>query len=296
MPRRSISAKHRLATLHVRWLHGLARRGTVLSPNRLRELERLLTRLRSKGISTVPRLLERFRTLSPRLRLDAARDAIGLYQIHQAWPLLMEQLSEPSVRVGYADVLSRLKTRGRATTYFLKVGRRQLASPMPDSNWLWAVILGLRSADDPRVGELLVKIFERADLPGWVRGEAGDRVGWTNPVRDRRTKLYRRCRDAAIRGLEDDSIEVQFWSMYVVGTLATNIRSDERTRARDFHAALSKLRQIAKHDQRLAPGYWWPMSGEAVDVLTCIETGQWPQRDAAERFKNRGIRGEWSRE
>jgi len=208
----------------------------------------------------------------------------------------MEQLADPMARVGYADVLSRLNTKGRATAYFLEAGRRELASPEPDRDWLWAVILGLGEMGDRRSAGLLVEIFERRDLPGWVRGEAGDKVGWCSRVRDRRTKLYRRCRAAALRGLDEDSIDVQFWSMYVIGTLATVIHADGPTRSREFHAALPKLRLIAKHDHRLAPGYWWPMSAEAVDVIGCINTGQWPARDAGERFKNHGIRGDWCRE
>jgi|SRR5580704_1297635 hypothetical protein len=294
MLRRRGSSKDDLAALHARWLRGVARRGTVLSPNRLRELERQLARLRSKGITTVPQLLRRFRKLSPRLRLGVARDVIGLYEIHQAWPLLMEQLSNPSVRVGYADVLSRLNTKGRATAYFLEAGRRELASPEPDRDWLWAVILGLGGTSDRRAAELLVEIFERSDLPGWVRGEAGDKVGWCNRVRDRRTELYRRSRAAALRGLGDDSIDVQFWSMYVIGTLATGPRCDGKNR-HDFNEAIPKLRLIAKHDHRLAPGCWWPMSAEAVDVIACIERGQWPEPEAAERCPYRGARGESQR-
>jgi hypothetical protein len=129
-----------------------------------------------------------------------------------------------------------------------------------------------------------------------VRGEAGDKVAWNNLVSDRRSTLYRRCRDAAIRGVTEDSIDVQFWSMYVIGALATNIRSDGRLRAREFHAALPKLRQIAKHDHRLAPGYWWPMSAEASDVIVCIKTGSWPSADAGERFDWSGPRGEYPRD
>jgi hypothetical protein len=291
MLRRRGSSKNDLAALHTRWLEALARRGTVLPPNRLRELKRQLARLRSRGITTVPRLLRRFRTLSPRLRLNVARDVIGLYEIHQAWPLLMEQLADPLVRVGYADLLSRLNTKGRATTYFLEAGRRELDSPEPDRDWLWAVILGLGGTCDRRAAELLVEIFERSDLPGWVRGEAGDKLGWRKPVLDRRTKLYRRCRAAALRGLDEDSIDVQFWSMYVIGTLASGSACDGRNR-HDFDEAIPKLRLIAKHDQRLAPGYWWPMSAEAVDVIACVETGQWPDPEAAERCPYHGARGE----
>jgi len=175
--------------------------------------------------------------------------------------------------------------------YFVDTGRRELASSKPNGDWLEAVILGFGWNYDPRAEKLLLEIFERTDLPGWIRGDAGDKLGWCKRVLDRRTKLYRRCRTAALRGLEEDSIDVQFWSMYVIGTLATGPRCDGKNR-HDFHEAIPKLRLIAKHDQRLAPGYWWPMSAEAVDVIACINTGQWPNPDAAERCPYRGARGE----
>ncbi|HUE16885.1 MAG TPA: hypothetical protein VMR25_22100, partial [Planctomycetaceae bacterium] len=56
------------------------------------------------------------------------------------------------------------------------------------------------------------------------------------------------------------------------------------------------LRQIAKNDQRLAPGYWWPMSAEATDVITCIAEGHWPEPDAGERWMKNTARGEWNRD
>jgi hypothetical protein len=204
---------------------------------------------------------------------------------------LIASLADPSIRAQSADSLSRLKPQGRATAYFLEVGRRELASPKPDRSWLEAVILGIAGTSDRRAAELLVEIFERPDLPGWVRGDAGDNLGICDLVRDRRTTLYRRCRSAALRGLADESIDVCFWSMYVIGSLATDYGHNPRARACDFHAALPKLRRIAKRDRRLAPGYWWPMCGEASDVIHCIVKGRWPDPDAAERFPSRGLRG-----
>jgi hypothetical protein len=94
-----------------------------------------------------------------------------------------------------------------------------------------------------------------------------------------------------LRGLDEDSIDVQFWSMYVIGSIATGPRCDGKNR-HDFAEAIPKLRLIAKHDQRLAPGYWWPMSAEAVDVIACIESGRWPDPEAAERCPYRGARGQ----
>jgi hypothetical protein len=291
MAHRCGSSKDDLATLHARWLQACARRGIVLPPDRLREPKRLLARLRSKDIVTVPQLLRRFDALSRKLQQNVAYDLVIHYDIHQAWPLLIDQLADPSHRAAYADALSRFETGGRATAYFVEVGRRELASSTPDRTWLEAVILGIAVANDRNAAELLVEIFERPDLPGWVRGDAGDKLGICALIRDRRTALFRRCRAAVLRGLSDASIDVQFWSMYVIGSLAVDYGPKPRTRASDFHVALPKLRQIAKRDRRLAPGYWWPMCGEAADVIHCIVEGRWPDPEAAERFPSRGQRG-----
>ena len=116
-------------------------------------------------------------------------------------------------------VLCRLKSGKKVTRFFLDIGRRELASAKPDRHWLEAVVLGLGCSDDLHVAELLVTIFERCDLPGWVRGDAADKLGCNRFIGDGRTRLFRRCREAAFRGLNDDSIDVQFWSMYLIGSL-----------------------------------------------------------------------------
>lgn len=282
-----------LAALYARHLRYAAKMGWR-APTADRERALKLARLQAKGIVTVTQLLKRLPGLSPSLR-QFAIEFIGLCDIHRAWPVLIELLSDRSNRAMCADVLSRLKSRGKATKYFRETGRRELASSTADRSWLEAVILGIGWTDEPRAAEVLVEIFERPDLPGWLRGNAGDKLGLSKCVRDRRTKLYRRCRAAALRGLHDQSVDVQFWSMYVIGSLATNYGLRRQARRGDFNQAIPKLRHMAKHDQRLAPGYWWPMSAEAVDVLACLETGQWQEPEAAERFKYSGARGESQR-
>jgi hypothetical protein len=281
-----------LVTLYARHLQYAAKKGWG-SPAVNCKRARKLARLQAKDIVTVTQLLERLPGLSPGLR-QFAIELIDLCSIHRAWPVLIELTSQRSTRVQSADVLSRLKSGGKATEYFREIGRRQLASSKPDLGWLEAVILALRWTNEPRAEEVLVEIFERPDLPGWLRGDAGDKLGLCKWVRDRRTKLYRRCRAAALRGLDDDSIDVQFWSMYVIGSLATGPRCDGKNR-HDFEEAVPKLRLIAKHDHRLAPGYWWPMSAEAVDVIGCVQNGRWPDPEAAERCPYRGARGELTR-
>jgi hypothetical protein len=229
---------------------------------------------------TIADLLERFSSLSSRLK-DSAIDLIAILRIRQAIPVLLAALPDPAVRMTCADLLGQLGS-AKATRLFLKIGARELESTCPDPTWLRATILALGYANDPRVTELLVSIFERTDLPGPIRGDAGDKLGVCSF--DRRTRLYRRCRDAALRGLSEGSIDVQFWSMYVIGALCIDLGS-RRSPDRTLRSALPVLRQLARHDHRLSPGYWWPMSAEAEDVIGCIELGIWLSPDAATRWQ-----------
>jgi hypothetical protein len=261
-----------------------------------RDRSRNLARLKATGITTAAHLVQRLLALSPSLK-GFGIELVDLCGIHRACPVLIELISDARFRLQCADVLSRLNSRGKATEFFLKTARRELESDKPDKSWLEAVILGVRDLDDPRAEELLVEIFERPGLPGWLRGDAGDKLGFCAQVLDRWTVLYRRCRAAARRGLDDDSIDVQFWSMYVIGSLVSNRPSATRHGSdREWQSVLPKLRRIAKRDHRFAPGYWWPMSVEAADVIACIETGGWPNPDAAERFPYSGKRGPSRRE
>jgi hypothetical protein len=153
------------------------------------------------------------------------------------------------------------------------------------------MVVALALTDDKDVTALLVHIFERKDLPGWLRSDAADKLGYCTLVGDRRTTYFRRCRQTALEGLLDASIEMQFWSMYLLGTMCCFREEDPSSNRRHFHAALPRLRAIATSDHRLAPGYWWPMSAEAEDVIGCIEQGSWPDPDAAERWAGNPERG-----
>ena len=63
-----------------------------------------------------------------------------------------------------------------------------------------------------------------------------------------------------------------------------------------IRAALPHLRHIVVNDKRLSPGFWWPMSAEAEDIIGCIKFGKWPQPDAAERWIGNKVRGECNRD
>lgn len=248
-----------------------------------RECSRKVARLAKQRILTAADLIAQLPYLSPAMKRSGV-ELISLFGIRQAVPVLLELLSDPAMRLSCADALCWLTPGKKVRRFFVETGRRALLSDEPDGDWLEAVIIGLgNDTNDPCVVELLVRIFERIDLPGWIRGNAGDKLGCSDTITDHRTHLFRRCRDAALLGLRDDSIEVQFWSMYLIGQLCSGKCSRRRSSLSGLDAALPTLRKHAAQDHRIAPGYWWPMSAEAADVINCIETGKWPDPDAGER-------------
>lgn len=60
------------------------------------------------------------------------------------------------------------------------------------------------------------------------------------------------------------------WCAEFSGSLCTV--SGSRTPVdRTLRSALRALRQFVRHDHRLSPGFWWPVSAEAEDVIRYIE-------------------------
>ena len=259
-----------------------------------RDRARNLRRLQKRGVCTVADLLEQLPRL-PGALTQFAIDLISILQIHRAASVLLEMMSDRNGRTAYAAALGFLKSGRKVTQVFLEIARRELTSDSPDRDWLEAVIHGLGSSDDPRAADVLVTIFERLDLPGWLRGDAADKLGCNQFISDRRTRLFRRCHDTAIHGLDENSIDVQFWSMYLIGSLSSDGFRRRHSTPDDFRSVLPRLRDIAANDHRLAPGYWWPLSAEAEDVICCIKKGHWPNPDAADRWMSNTKRGEWNR-
>lgn len=259
------------------------RKKSAWQPASVDRHRRTIADLKRRGITRVGDLAARFIDLPKGVKASAI-DLITRLEIRQAIPVLLASLDDRDVRISCADAVARLGGGAKGTQLFLKIGRRELASNQPDAAWLHAVILGLGLTYTPPVSELVLSIFERTDLPGELRGEAGDRLGRQGSFVDRRTGFYRRLRDAVLRGLNDDSIDVQFWSMYLIASLC-NVAGSRRIVDKAFRAVLPRLKDIASHDHRLAPGFWWPMSAEAKDAIGCIETGRWPEPDAAVRWQ-----------
>lgn len=275
-----------LATLYRGFLEQWAAANSSQNPAVHQERVQGLRRLKSRGVVTVANLLERLPGLSLNLKQFGIQ-LIMLLRIQQSIPILLDLMSDPKIRVSCAAAFQSLNSHKSVTRRFLTIGDRELNATSPDHLWLDAVIYGLGHSDDPRAAELLVTIFERTDLPGWLRGNAADKLGCCDPVRDRRTRLFRRCRAAALQGLADSSIEVQFWSMYVIGSLCSEGKWPRRSTLTGFESAIPKLREFALHDHRLSPGFWWPISAEAEDVIECIETGHWPTKEAGVRWQGK---------
>ena len=286
-----------LASLYSRFVERQSEEWRARCAYVCRERSRCLDQLNKRGVRSIADLLRRFPQLAPSLK-HRGIDLICLLRIRRAIPVLLELMlhekSDRGLRVACADALYRLRAGNKVTKIFVDIGNRELGSSNPDRHWLEAVILGLGNPDDPAAVELLVKIFERSDLPGWLRGDAADKLGCVGLVHDRRRTLFHRCRETALRGLTDDSIEVQFWSMYLISQLCSGWASRQRLKFKDFESALPKLRRIALNDHRLSPGFWWPMSAEAEDTIGSI-TGQRPDLEAAERWPGNTARGESNR-
>ncbi len=252
---------------------------------------RQLARMARQGVVTVDDLVNALPRLSPTPR-DLGIWMINVLKMRQAVPVLLKLLLKPSTRLSCACALNTFHDDPRVIEPLLGIGERELRSPVPDRRWLEAVMYGITGVDDQRATAILVEIFERTDLAGWLRGDAGDKLGCDRYVTDRRTKFFRRCRDAALRGLNEDDIDVQFWSMYVIWQLAADHKERRIQTLNGLEVALPDLRRIAAKDHRLAPGFWWPMSAEAEDVIYALETGRSPEVDAGERWlgsKERGV-------
>ena len=269
------------------------------SRSNCRELDRrnrrLITRLTASGVTTANELIAALAQLPPKLK------EFGIWWCQVTRPknaevTLLQMLDDdPRYRLSCASALAMIGGR-RSVRKFLRIGRDELASSLPDSKWLAAVIEGFKLLSNPsyEAEEVLLTIYERTDLPGWLRGEAADALGCCTQICDRRTSFFRRAWTTALSGIDDPDIDVKFWSMYIIMQLAQN---PNRTRANAmFSAALPQLRTIAATDHRLAPGYWWPMSAEAEDAITVIESGISPEKDAADRWQGNHERGPTARD
>lgn len=252
---------------------------------------RTIVQMDQLGIRTVDDLMQHLPTLPLRLQRGGI-DLFMILGIRAAIPVLFEVWNKPALRSLSAVAIAILKPGKKVRQHLLDIARRELRSQSPDPTLLSAVFEALCTPENSAEAEMLVCIFERSDLPGWVRGDAADKLGCAPSISDRRTGHFRRAKETAIAGLGDPSLEVQFWSMYLIGSMCSGPRHTPRSNEAHFATALPKLRQIAKHDHRLAPGYWWPMSAEAEDIIGCIEKGQWPQPDAGERWARNSKRGE----
>ena len=253
--------------------------------------KRCLRQLDQRRIQTLGILIEALPNL-PRKLKGFGISLLEALKAKQGVPVLVRMLVEDAdFRWSCGRALYAIG--GKQTEKALvRIARRELSSAVPNRFILEAVIHGMQFSYSDDVNDVLVTIFERTDLAGWLRGDAGDVIH----VADRRTKLFRRTWVAALGGLSETDIDVQFWSMFAIAKLASRNRIGQRICNDQFRVALPRLREIAAHDHRLAPGYWWPMSAEAEDTIACIETGNGLDPEAAERWIGNKERGPWIRD
>ena len=291
-------ADKRLAELYTAFVAKRSEESRLSCADFDRRNGRCVARLAARGVTTMDELIAALTELPPKLK------HFGIWWLHvtksrRAESVLLRMIhDDPPFRLACASALASLGGR-RSIREFIQIGKTQLASRSPDRKWLEAVIRGLKlSRIESLEGEdILLMIYERTDLSGWVRGDAGDALGCCSQLCDRRTRFFRRAWTTALNGLDDADIEVQFWSMYVLMQLAQNYSSNPKLANASFAVALPRLRQIAKTDHRLAPGYWWPMSAEAEDAIKAITTGCNGPNDASERWSgNTAERGPMIRE
>ncbi len=255
-----------------------------------RKNRRHISTLARRNISTTSQLIAALPELPAKLK-DFALWWFMVTRERRAETTLLAMLKNDSdCRLMCAATLSSIGG-SRSRREFVRIGKCELAAANPDRHLLNEVILGLKMciSETAEIDELLLTIYERVDLPGWLRGDAGDALGCCSRIMDRRTKAFRRAWTTARNGLFDTDIEVKFWSMYVVMSLAD--RSDSRRSNAIFVEALPQLRKIAKTDHRLAPGFWWPMSAEAEDAIYAIKHGRGQEDDASMRWLGNTERG-----
>jgi hypothetical protein len=255
-----------------------------------RKNRRHISTLACRNISTTSQLIAALPELPANLK-DFALWWFMVTRERRAETTLLAMLkSDNDRRLMCAAALSSIGG-SRSRREFVRIGQRELAAANPDRHLLDVVIQGLKMCigETAEIDELLLTIYERVDLPGWLRGDAGDALGCCSRIMDRRTTDFRRAWTTARNGLFDNDIEVKFWSMYVVMQLANTF--DSRRSNAIFADALPQLRKIAKTDHRLAPGFWWPMSAEAEDAMYVIKHGQGRDNDAGMRWLGNTERG-----
>lgn len=247
--------------------------------------------LAARGITTMPALVDALPDLPSAFR-DFGVWWISVNRFRGAEGVLLQLLHDDHKRrPACAAALSSIGGR-KSEREFIRIARFQLATESPDSEWLDAVIQGMRLPNSPEAEEILLSIFESNVLPGWLRGNAGDAMSSCSQLNDRRTKFFRRALRSAADGIVNDDIDLQFWSIFVIATLAQKDSSNSGRSNACFASVLPPLREIAATDHRLAPGFWWPMSAEADDAICVIETGSWPDLDAGDRWHGNPARGE----
>lgn len=232
--------------------------------------------LQTLGITSYSQLA----ALLPSLRDDALVTAIWAlphFDKRRTVPVLLRLLRDPDPSLrGHAVIGLDMIGGPRAARAFV---RHLESDPDPWVREKAAHGLGFlfnRRYFDLAFEPLLAALEKEHECPQ-VRAQAAEGLGNIIWCSDYRTGRYRRAQAALIRTLEDPAPEVHFWAAFALGTIRSR-------------AALPKLRQLVASDNAFLAMWWkeaaegtirigWTVGEEASDAVTCIRTGEWPDRE-----------------
>lgn len=141
-----------------------------------RQSARHISRLSARGVTTTRALIVALPQLPPKLR-EFGIWWISALKIRSAESVFLPLLYNRSKdRVAGAAASASIGGK-RAVREFVRIGQTQLALQLPDFEWLNVIVHGLRYPEGPEAEEIILAIFEREDLPGWLRGNAGHAIG-----------------------------------------------------------------------------------------------------------------------
>lgn len=122
----------------------------------------------------------------------------------------------------------------------------------------WAALYGLTWLMDSRAFRPLLKLFRNPHEPAHLRAQAGEALTYLLSDAPPHESQGEAAIDAFLTGLDDADADVQFWSVYALGTLQAR-------------RALPKLRQLAQQAEDRLTSAGNSVREEAREALQVIE-------------------------
>ena len=203
----------------------------------------------------LPDLLRRLSTLQGEA-FTAALQLVSDLKDREAVPVLIDLLAEgdPQQAEPLAHVIATIGGR-RACPGLLRV---LVESDQPQRRW--AALYGLTWLMDSRAFRPLLKLFRDPREPASLRAQAAEALTYLLSDVPSHDSPHDAAIDAFLAGLDDASTDVQFWSVYALGTLQAR-------------RALPKLRLIACRADEGLTSSGNSVRDEAQDAIQVIEQG-----------------------